>query len=67
MMDHVTGHSQDEDKRSGSKPSGVVNESDDSTQGSYYYDDSSNYEVYQDDDDEADDSPVSEPSADSRA
>jgi hypothetical protein len=67
MMDHVTRHSKDEDKSSGSKPADVLNETDDCTQGSYYYDDSSNYEVYQDDDDEADDSPLGEPSADGLA
>ena len=52
MMDHVARHSKDEDKRTGSKPTRSVNESDESSEGSYYYDDSSNYEIYQDDDDD---------------
>ena len=55
MMDHVARHSQEEDKRTGGKPSRHVNEIDQDIEGSYYYDDSSNYEIYQDDDDDADD------------
>lgn len=60
MIDHVTGHPQDEKKRDEETPARGVNESENDPPGSYYYDDSSNYEIYSDDDSEVDDSQVSD-------